>query len=155
MEIREATVADITGIVDIGHTTWPETYRFAGPDYIAHGLAGWWSPEAVARSLSTTTVLVATDDDGPIATGNIDLRGEVPIIWKLYVHPDVQSAGVGSALIRALLDLAPGRPVRLEHLDGNDRAARFYARHGFALLRREAADQAEWPDTIWLERPAS
>ncbi|GAA1634444.1 hypothetical protein [Actinoplanes couchii] len=80
MEIREATVADITAIVDIGHATWPETYRFAGPEYIAHGLATWWSPEAVDRSLRTTTVLVAVGDSGPIATGNIDLRGEIPII---------------------------------------------------------------------------
>ncbi|HWS34831.1 MAG TPA: GNAT family N-acetyltransferase [Actinoplanes sp.] len=152
MEIREATVADITGIVDIGRATWPETYRFAGPDYIAHGLATWWSPEAVARSLGTTTVLVATGDDGLIATGNIDLRGEVPIIWKLYVRPGAQSAGVGSALIRALLALAPDRPVRLEHLDGNVRAACFYAGHGFTLLHRRPAGQPGWPDSIWLER---
>ncbi|GAA1634449.1 hypothetical protein J3R03_000586 [Actinoplanes couchii] len=42
--------------------------------------------------------------------------------------------------------------MRLEHLDGNDRAARFYAAHGFTELCREPSEQPDWPDTVWLER---
>jgi len=43
--------------------------------------------------------------------------------------------------------------VRLEYVDGNDRAERFYARHGFAELRREPGEQPGWPDIVWAERP--
>ena len=87
-----------------------------------------------------------------VATGNIDLRHDVPIFWKLYVVPPAQGTGVGSALIRELLAVADGRPVRLEYIDGNDKAAAFYARHGFVEVRREPNDEPGWPAQVWVER---
>jgi len=87
-----------------------------------------------------------------VATGNIDLRHDVPIVWKLYVVPPAQGTGVGSALIRELLAVADGRPVRLEYIDGNDKAAAFYARHGFVEVRREPNDEPGWPAQVWVER---
>lgn len=153
MRIRPAGPADIPAITDIGHQTWPPTYAFAGPAYIAHGLTTWWSPEAVQRSLHTTTVLIAEDDTGPLGTGNIDLRGPDAIIWKLYVLPAAQGTGAGSALLTELVRHAGNRPVRLGHTDGNHRAARFYTRHGFTEHRREPAGHPGWPDTVWLIKP--
>jgi GNAT superfamily N-acetyltransferase len=151
MRIRDAGTADIDAIKAIGHQTWPETYGFAGADYVADGLARWWSTEAIEHSLRDTTMLVAISDERLLGVGNIDLRGEVPIIWKLYVMPRSQGTGAGSALIAALLARAPGRPVRLEYTDGNDRAARFYVARGFTELRREPSDDPGWPDTVWME----
>jgi GNAT superfamily N-acetyltransferase len=153
MRIRTAGTADIDGIIAIGQQTWPVTYGFAGPDYVAHGLATWWSAEATARTLADTTVLVAADGDDLIGVGNIDLRGPIPIIWKLYVVPPAQGTGAGSALMSALLEYADGRPVRLEYVDGNARAARFYANHGFIEIRREPGEEPGWPDTVWVEKP--
>jgi GNAT superfamily N-acetyltransferase len=151
VKIRDAGPGDIDAIIEIGHRTWPATYGFAGDAYVRDGLATWWSAEAIERSLRDTTVLVAAAGDGLLGVGNIDLRGETPIIWKLYVVPESQGTGAGSALIAALLDRAPGRPVRLEYVDGNDRAAGFYRRRGFTELRREPGGQPGWPDTVWLE----
>ena len=48
---------------------------------------------------------------------------------------------------------AAGRPVRLEYVDGNARAARFYARQGFTEIRREPGEEPGWPDTVWVEKP--
>jgi GNAT superfamily N-acetyltransferase len=150
MEIRTAVPADIDGIMAIGQQTWPATYGFAGPDYVAHGLATWWSAEATAQTLKDTTVLVAVDGEELIGVGNIDRRGPVPIIWKLYVVPTAQGTGAGSALLSSLVTYADG-PVRLEYVDGNERAARFYARHGFVEIRREPGEEPGWPDTVWVE----
>ncbi|WP_250037585.1 GNAT family N-acetyltransferase [Paractinoplanes maris] len=136
----------------IGHQTWPPTYAFAGEDYITHGLATWWSAEAVERSLRNTTVLIAEDEHGAIGTGNIDLRAATAIIWKLYVVQHAQGTGAGSALLTELVHLAGGAAVRLEYTDGNTRAARFYAAHGFTEIKREPSDRPGWPDTVWLER---
>ncbi|GIF21883.1 GNAT superfamily N-acetyltransferase [Actinoplanes tereljensis] len=154
MRIRDAGDGDVEAIVDIGHRTWPATYAFAGHDYVRNGLDTWWSAAAVARSLRDTTVLVAEDDGVLAGVGNIDLRGDVPIIWKLYVLPETQGTGAGSALMACLLSRAPGRAVRLEYVDGNARAARFYAGRGFTELRREPGEQAGWPEIVWLERQA-
>ncbi|MEV4351623.1 GNAT family N-acetyltransferase [Actinoplanes sp. NPDC049596] len=150
MHIRPAAPADIPAIVTVGHKTWPRTYAFAGPDYIRHGLDTWWSPQAVERSLTTTSVLIADHHGAIVGTGNLDLRGDTPTIWKLYVLPEAQGAGAGHALLTALLELAGGRPVQLEYTDGNHRAARFYTAHGFRELRRTPGEQPGWPDTVWL-----
>jgi hypothetical protein len=54
----------------------------------------------------------------------------------------------------ALLNSVPAgtRSVRLEYLDGNERAAAFYAAKGFTELRREPAERPGWPDAVWVER---
>ncbi|MEV4620097.1 GNAT family N-acetyltransferase [Asanoa sp. NPDC049573] len=155
MEIRKAGPEDVAAIVAIGHETWPAAYGFAGPDYIAHGLATWWTAEATTRSLEATTLLVAEEGDELLGVGNIDPHAEVPVIWRLYVRPGAQGAGAGSALLTALVDEVPGRPVRLSYLAGNERAARFYARHGFAAHHEEPGERPGWPAQVWLERPPS
>src|SRR5215469_6219809 len=153
VEVRRAVAGDVAAIQEIGRKTWPATYSFAGDDYIASGLATWWSSEALLRSLDDTIVLVAVDNSQIVGVGNVDLRGAVPIIWKLYVLPQVQGSGVGSALMTALLNSVPAgtRSVQLEYLDGNERAAAFYAAKGFTELRREPPESPGWPDTVWVE----
>lgn len=154
MDVREALDADVPAIQHVGLETWPATYSFAGDEYIANGLKTWWSAEALLRSLTDTTVLVAVESHAVVGVGNIDLRVDLPVIWKLYVLPDAQGAGIGSALLAALLDRVPAgtEAVRLEYLDGNERAARFYASKVFIELRRDGGEQPGWPDTVWVER---
>ena len=95
--MRSADPADAEAICGIGHAVWPETYAFARNEYIEHGLATWWSLDAVERGLGTTTTLVAECDGRVVGMGNVDLRPDVPVIWKLYVLPDHQGKGVGRA----------------------------------------------------------
>ncbi|GAA2650625.1 GNAT family N-acetyltransferase [Paractinoplanes durhamensis] len=152
MLIRDARAEDVDAIVAIGQQTWPATYAFAGDEYVRDGLAAWWSPAAIARSLGDTTVLVAEDGSGLVGVGNIDLRGAVPIIWKLYVLPETQGTGAGSALMAGLIERAGGLAVRLEYVAGNSRAAGFYAGRGFTELRREAGERPGWPEIVWMER---
>jgi GNAT superfamily N-acetyltransferase len=149
-----AVATDVAAIREVGLATWPATYSFAGDAYIEDGLATWWSTDTLLQSVADTTVLVAVDDGVVVGVGNIDLRGDVPIIWKLYVLPDVQGSGAGSALLAALLGCVPAETesVRLEYAAGNERAAAFYAAKGFTELRREPGEQAGWPDTVWMER---
>lgn len=92
--------------------------------------------------------------DEVVGVGNIDVRGDVPVIWKLYVLPRVQGSGVGSDLLTALPDRVPPgtESVRLEYADGNERAAAFYAARGFTQVRREPGDRPGWPETVWVER---
>ncbi len=154
MQVRLARGDDVSAIQSVGRKTWPTTYAFAGEDYIANGLTTWWSVEALERSLEATTCLVADDGDQLVGMGNIDLRGEVPVIWKLYVVPESQGLGVGSALMAGLIARVPSgtSSVRLEYLAGNERAARFYAAKQFNELRREPAERPGWPELVWVER---
>src|ERR1700712_3343567 len=105
--VRAATVEDVDAIRAIGEATWPATYAFAGDDYVAHGLETWWSDVAVRRGLDTTVTLVAESVGGVVAMGNVDLRPDVPVIWKVYVLPDRQGEGIGGVLLRRLVDAVP------------------------------------------------
>jgi hypothetical protein len=92
VKIRRADQGDVEAIVSVGRKTWPMTYKFAGAEFVADGLATWWSAEAIRRSSETTTVLVAENGEAIVGTANIDLRPEIPVIWKLYVMPEVTVA---------------------------------------------------------------
>ena len=150
--IRAAGPEDLDAIRRVGHETWPATYGFAGADYVAYGLETWWSEAAVTRSLAETTILVAERDGEIVGLGNLDHTQDVPVIWKLYVLPSAQGSGAGSALLRALVEAADG-PVRLEYLDGNEKAGGFYRRQGFVEIGREDDPDPRLPAAVWMEHP--
>ena len=151
VEVRPATAADAAAIERVGRETWPSTYGFAGDEYLTNGLETWWSEEAVLRGIDTTRTFVAEIDGEVIGMGNIDLRPEKPIIWKLYVLPGRQGCGVGHALMTGLLaEASRDSAVLLEYTDGNARATGFYLRHGFVELRRDAPETLRWPAQVWM-----
>jgi ribosomal protein S18 acetylase RimI-like enzyme len=154
--VRPATDEDVPAITAIGHRTWQATYEpFAGADYVAKGLARWWSQDVIRAALGGT--LVAENGAGSvIGMASCSPSDDALIIWKLYVLPEAQGSGAGSALLRRVITDAGHRyrSVRLEYLDGNDRAAGFYARNGFRYLKRES-DPDGGPDSVWLERPTT
>src|SRR4051794_38835152 len=154
MTIRLADDGDIDAMQRVGEAAWHMAYRFAGEDYISHGLQQWWSGPALLQSLRETTVLVAEQDGRIAGVGNLDVRGPVPIIWKLYVHPDAHGTGLGSALLEQLLAAAPpdAAAVQLEYVAGNEQAAAFYQHKGFREIGTEPAARPGWPGTVWVER---
>jgi GNAT superfamily N-acetyltransferase len=154
--VRVATEADLAAVAEVGRRTWPATYEpFTGPDYVTRGLAQWWSDDAIRRGLADDRTLVAEDESGAV----VGMAGFAPtedilILWKLYIVPEAQGSGAGTALLRKVIADATGqyRALRLEYLDGNNRAAAFYGRNGFTYLMRET-DPAGGPDSVWMELP--
>ena len=76
------------------------------------------------------------------------------LLGHLYVHPDAQNRGVGAALLEI---------VKREHPDGfefwvfqrNDRARRFYERHGCRLIELTdgTGNEEREPDARYEWRP--
>jgi GNAT superfamily N-acetyltransferase len=86
-----------------------------------------------------TSVVVA---DGAFA-GCVTLRPaeDGRRLEHFYLDPDLQGRGLGSAVLRSLLDRtdAAGVPVRLDVLQGSA-ARRLYERHGFTLEDQDPID---------------
>jgi GNAT superfamily N-acetyltransferase len=152
--LRRATDDDVEAIRRVGHGTWPSTYGFAGEEYVADGLARWYSAAAVLESIRTTETWLAEVEGEVVGFGNVDLHRDPPTIWKLYVLPSQHGGGVGSALLEQLVAAAPmdRDVVALEYVDGNERAGAFYARHGFVETSREPGEHPGWPEVVWVER---
>nr|WP_281361751.1 GNAT family N-acetyltransferase [Nakamurella aerolata] len=49
------------------------------------------------RGIETTKTFVAEVDGATVGMGNIDLRPDKPVIWKLYVLPEHHGVGAGHA----------------------------------------------------------
>jgi hypothetical protein len=88
ISVRRATDDDVDAIARVGHGTWPSTYGFAGEEYVEHGLATWYSDDAIRASLRDTEMWLANAEGDVVGIGNVDLRRDPPTIWKLYVLPD-------------------------------------------------------------------
>lgn len=143
MLLRPATVDDARGIAAVHVRSWQEAYRGLMPQEVLDGLsiaerAANWA-RIIAETSRGSRTLVA-ERDGTIAgwasfgaARDEDAPGTGEL-WGIYAHPDAWSTGVGHRLIAAVEDglRADGHEVAyLWVLEGNDRAAGFYERHGW------------------------
>ena len=125
-ELRPARAADIPRLIEIraavrenrlvSVTIGPDDYR----PYIDD--ARCWVAEA----------------DGKIAAFAA-LDADTASIWALFVDPDCESRGLGSALLANLIAEARARglPSLSLETEAGTRAEAFYLRHGFAITARE------------------
>lgn len=88
----------------------------------------------IARSLVSrgSTVLVATRDCMPVGHAMAQRDGAEIILYSLYVHPEWQGKGIGSALLDAVIAGHPrAKAIRLEVLKDNAAAIAWYRAKGF------------------------
>ena len=58
--IRAADGNDLRSVVDVGRRTWPLTYGpIAGEDYVAMGLAKWWTEDATIPAIRAGRVVAS------------------------------------------------------------------------------------------------
>ena len=82
-------------------------------------------------------------------------RGDIVHLSGVYVHPDCQRSGVGSALLAELLSHYPaGTVVRADVRPSSHSAAAFYTRHGFERIGKSRTNVGgdHWVDIIELQR---
>ena len=67
---------------------------------------------------------------------NVQFRPDEIFLANIYVLPEYQRRGIGSSIIRNLLQIGveTGLPVRLNVLTSNDNAYRLYVRLGFQVV---------------------
>ena len=77
-------------------------------------------------------------------------------LGQLYVHPDWLGRGVGSRLVELAKQQKPGG-LRLYTFQVNDRARRFYERHGFVAewFGDGSANEERQPDVRYVWHPGS
>ncbi|MBM0278225.1 GNAT family N-acetyltransferase [Micromonospora tarensis] len=80
---------------------------------------------------------------GGVFAGCVALRPGTDAHWleHFYLAPQLQGSGIGTAVLRTLLDRCDrdGTPVRLNVLQGSP-ARRLYERHGFTLETEDPVD---------------
>lgn len=159
--IRTADENDLLAVLDVGHRTWPVTYGpIAGDDYVAMGLAKWWTKEGTLHEIVAGRVTVAEVDrevEGRLERDVVGVASAGPhegqlALWKLYVLPEHQGKGIGSALFESVLARATGHYswIRLSYMEGNTSAETFYRAKGFVEVGRDSGGNGI-PESIWLQ----
>ena len=152
IEVRRAELAEVDAVRQIGVTTWPVAYAgLASEEFIADGLAQWWSPEAVERGIRNGITLVAAEGDELVGMAGLGREGDFWVMWKLYVLPDHQGKGVGKALLDAAIAALPEGTTELllDVLVTNEKAIGFYRAHGFTEAR-ETPDRDLGDELMWM-----
>jgi len=99
---------------------------------------GWdeqWQAQRFRNRFDPTTRQVIERDGVPIGCISVERREGSIFLAVIKIAPDHQNRGIGTKLVRALLDEADGRgvPVELQVLKVN-LVRRFYERLGFAVI---------------------
>ena len=141
-QLRRATFSDMESVAKL--------HRFSFFDAMPH-MPVLHTPEEDLNFYSTVvfpnTEIWISERSGHVA-GFISFRSGW--IEHLYVHPDHQGAGIGSALL-ALAQSAQ-HSLRLWTFQCNLGARRFYERHGFRIEKEtDGADNEErQPDILYI-----
>jgi GNAT superfamily N-acetyltransferase len=151
--IRPADGNDLVAVLDVGRRTWPVTYEpIAGPDYVAMGLAKWWTDDATIPAIRAGRVTVAELDGTVVGIASVGPHEKHLVLWKLYVLPEYQGKAIGSALMESVISAATGvhAEIRLSYLEGNKSAEAFYRSKGFVEIAREASGNGI-PESVWMK----
>ena len=131
MEIRPVLERDLPAAAEIHAAAWRESHReICSPEFVeAH--TAQRQERYLREELSRGKALYWLLDPEPV--GLVSLWEDT--IENLYVHPDQQGRGYGTAL----LEFAAGqcKAPRLWVLNTNHRARRLYEKRGFVLTGRE------------------
>ena len=138
---RIATPDDARAIAEIHVASWQEGYRGQLPDSYLKSLSVDARETRRAQALRDgASVLLAERAGKPIGfvsygpSRDDDAPETGAEIYSLYVHPDAWSTGIGQQLhdgALTALGTSGWTAVTLWVLTSNDRARRFYSRHGW------------------------
>lgn len=161
VRIRGADTSDLEALVAFGETVVTAHYEpIIGESAALDVVQTWWTRQHLGTALAQDNVFVADNDEGIVGVMEVGRLDGDPVIWKLYIHSAHRGRGIGATLLHAAVDDLPSTTsqVILAHFAGNQRAAEFYDREGFAYLCTEPSPSEDpAAATVWraLRRDAT
>lgn len=138
--IRRARVTDAPAIERVARATWKDTYTGLIPKEVqARILNRAYTEEGLFRAIDRPSSWFFVAEAGGTVVGFAEFapRSEEKVdLLRIYVLPEHQRAGIGSALLEAGLDAIRRSNENYTRLVagveiGNSKAIRFYEKHGF------------------------
>ncbi|RBI62555.1 N-acetyltransferase [halophilic archaeon] len=107
MELRPATEADTEAIRRVALRAWRATYDdLLDEETIEETVDDWYADETLASAFDSpgTAFVVATEDDDVVGFCHGVCQDDEGYVLRLYVDPDHQGRGIGTALHERLRD---------------------------------------------------
>lgn len=138
--IRTASKTDIPIIQEIAYATWPTTYEhILSKQQIEYMLDMMYSTSSLENQMTQNISFFLAELNGKAvgfaSTGREPMEGMFKL-HKLYVLPDIQTKGIGSALLEQVVHFAKknsGEQLVLQ-VNRNNNAVDFYKKKDFVVL---------------------
>ena len=156
IRIERARAQDAAELRGLLVRVWKESFgSFLSEQALAEVSKRWHDEDLIARQIADPEVFFARAGSEEGLLGLVTLRctgAQEAFLHRLYVAPGTRSRGVGDLLLSAALSAFPGiRSVRLEVLEDNKKAIKFYERHGFRPAGRRTEPLGEAGELRLLE----
>ena len=138
LEVRRASADDLDAVRQLLHDTWHATYDATmGVEAVNDITSRRHSEENLTRQLADRDgcFLVGENSSRTIAgqVGEVRKAPDVISLARLYVLPEQQGSGTGTALLAAVTDWAGQETaIELEVETASTAAIGFYHKHGFS-----------------------
>lgn len=140
VSIRTASKIDIPIIQEIAYTTWPSTYgHILSKEQLNYMLDMMYSSSSLENQMNQNITFFLAELNGEIvgfaSTGREPMEGMFKL-HKLYIFPNIQTKGIGSALLEAVILFAKknsGEQLVLQ-VNRNNSAVDFYKKKDFIIL---------------------
>jgi GNAT superfamily N-acetyltransferase len=140
LSIRIASKIDIPIIQEIAYTTWPSTYgHILSKEQLNYMLDMMYSSSSLENQMNQNITFFLAELNGEIvgfaSTGREPMEGMFKL-HKLYILPNIQTKGIGSALLEAVILFAKknsGEQLVLQ-VNRNNSAVDFYKKKDFIIL---------------------
>lgn len=140
LSIRIASKIDIPIIQEIAYATWPSTYgHILSKEQLNYMLDMMYSSSSLENQMNQNITFFLAELNGEIvgfaSTGREPMEGMFKL-HKLYILPNIQTKGIGSALLEAVILFAKknsGEQLVLQ-VNRNNSAVDFYKKKDFIIL---------------------
>ncbi|MGJ7034924.1 GNAT family N-acetyltransferase [Anoxybacillus eryuanensis] len=136
--IRKMKQEDIKQVQYIAKITWNATYEGIIPSGVQENfLKLAYSDEQMKQRLQHSTFFVAEVGDNIAGFSNfssIREDGEVEL-WAIYVHPEQQGRGIGSALLQKGIQIDGVNKIYVNVEKDNQIGKTFYEAKGFEVVK--------------------
>lgn len=149
-EIREAAPNDVEAVRSMHAQSWLDTYpnEETGVSYewVKQKTDSWLTPEGLQDSREYLSNIfdnpehfyrIALDDDKVIGFVHADNKDGHKHLAALYIDKDYHGTGLAQKMMKLADEWIGDEEVSLEVVTYNERAIRFYQKHGYQLVDSE------------------
>jgi putative acetyltransferase len=144
--LRAMRPEDLEAVLDLWVASWQAAYPAI--DFAAR--RAWMAERLTAADKAGIRVIVAADAARPIGLVTID--PQTGYLDQIAIAPECQRQGVASALLAEAQRLSP-EGVSLHVNQDNERAIRFYEKHGFAVAGEDVNARSGAPVFRMVRKP--